>query len=65
MAFAKSQLAAGTRLPQSGTVFLSLADRHKHLGVEAAQILHELGFRIRSPRARPGRWRRSGCRWPR
>ena len=27
-------------------MFLSLADRDKHLGVEAAQILHELGFRI-------------------
>jgi len=46
MAFAKSQLAAGTRLPSSGTVFLSLADRDKPVGVEAGRILHELGFRI-------------------
>ena len=46
MAFAKSQLAAGTRLPHEGTVFLSLADRDKHLGVEAGVILHELGYRI-------------------
>ena len=29
LAFAKSQLAAGNRLPESGTVFLSLADRDK------------------------------------
>ena len=29
LAFAKSQIAAGDRLPESGTVFLSLADRDK------------------------------------
>ncbi len=46
MAFVKSQLAAGTRLPSEGTVFLSLADRDKHLGVEAGRLLHELGYRI-------------------
>ena len=32
LAFAKSQMAAGTRLPDSGTVFLSLADRDKPAG---------------------------------
>ena len=35
LAFAKSQIAAGTRLPESGTVFLSLADRDKAVGVAA------------------------------
>jgi carbamoyl-phosphate synthase large subunit len=46
MAFAKSQLAAGTRLPHSGTVFLSLADRDKPQGIEAGRILRELGYTI-------------------
>ena len=37
LAFAKSQLAAGTRLPDAGTVFLSLADRDKPAGLEVAR----------------------------
>jgi len=44
LAFAKSQLAAGTRLPASGTVFLSLADRDKDVGAESARRFIELGF---------------------
>ena len=46
LAFAKSQLAAGTNLPTSGTVFLSLADRDKAIGVSAATKFRELGFLI-------------------
>ncbi|MCD9623194.1 carbamoyl-phosphate synthase large subunit [Rhabdothermincola salaria] len=46
LAFAKAQLAAGTRLPASGTVFLSLADRDKAVGVRAARRFRELGFDI-------------------
>ena len=46
LAFAKSQLAAGTNLPTSGTVFMSLADRDKEIGVKAAQRFRELGFTI-------------------
>jgi carbamoyl-phosphate synthase large subunit len=46
LAFVKSQLAAGTRLPESGTVFLSLADRDKELGLAAAAILRSLGFNL-------------------
>ena len=46
LAFAKSQLAAGVSLPESGTVFLSLADRDKASGVEAARRFVELGFAI-------------------
>jgi carbamoyl-phosphate synthase large subunit len=45
-AFAKSQLAAGDRLPDSGTVFMSLADRDKRNGVKAAALFAELGFSI-------------------
>ena len=46
LAFVKAQLAAGTRLPASGTVFMSMADRDKELGLRAARILHELGYRL-------------------
>jgi carbamoyl-phosphate synthase large subunit len=46
LAFAKSQMAAGGALPTSGTVFLSLADRDKPLGVETARLLRELGFGV-------------------
>ncbi len=46
LAFAKSQLAAGMKLPESGTVFLSLADRDKPIGVRAARLFVELGFSI-------------------
>ncbi|MGZ6995587.1 MAG: carbamoyl-phosphate synthase large subunit, partial [Acidimicrobiia bacterium] len=46
LAFAKSQAAAGNRLPEHGTVFLSLADRDKTQGLAAARRFAELGFRI-------------------
>ncbi len=45
-AFAKAQLAAGTRLPESGTVFLSLADRDKETGLAAAVQFTALGFEL-------------------
>jgi carbamoyl-phosphate synthase large subunit len=46
LAFAKSQIAAGDRLPASGGVFLSLADRDKRVGVSAAQHFVDLGFTL-------------------
>ena len=46
LAFAKSQIAAGDRLPERGTVFLSLADRDKAAGVVAARSFVELGFAL-------------------
>jgi carbamoyl-phosphate synthase large subunit len=46
LAFAKSQIAAGSRLPASGTVFLSLADRDKEAGVGAALAFVGLGFSL-------------------
>ncbi|MGO8870441.1 MAG: carbamoyl-phosphate synthase large subunit [Acidimicrobiales bacterium] len=46
LAFAKSQIAAGNRLPVSGTVFLSLADRDKAVGLEAARQFALLGFEL-------------------
>jgi carbamoyl-phosphate synthase large subunit len=44
LAFAKSQIAAGNRLPVSGTVFFSLADRDKASGLDAARQFAALGF---------------------
>jgi carbamoyl-phosphate synthase large subunit len=46
IAFTKSQAAAGNRLPERGTVFLSLADRDKPAGLVAARRLAELGFSL-------------------
>jgi carbamoyl-phosphate synthase large subunit len=46
LAFAKSQIAAGQTLPEGGTLFLSVADRDKVVGVEAARAFVELGFAI-------------------
>ncbi|NLA65317.1 MAG: carbamoyl-phosphate synthase large subunit [Leucobacter sp.] len=45
-AFAKSQSAAGSELPKSGTVFISVADRDKRSIVQPAQRLQELGYRL-------------------
>jgi carbamoyl-phosphate synthase large subunit len=46
LAFAKSQIAAGNRLPDAGTVFLSLADRDKAVGLDAARRFVDIGFTI-------------------
>jgi carbamoyl-phosphate synthase large subunit len=46
LAFAKSQIAAGDRLPTSGMVFISVADRDKETAVRAARTFVELGFAI-------------------
>jgi carbamoyl-phosphate synthase large subunit len=46
LAFAKAQVAAGDMLPDSGTVFLSLADRDKPAGLTAATGFVDLGFEI-------------------
>ena len=46
LAFTKSQISAGGALPDSGTVFMSLADRDKAVGLEAARGLVDLGLEI-------------------
>ncbi len=46
LAFAKSQLAANSPLPKSGTIFISVADRHKAEAVPIARQLAELGYRL-------------------
>jgi carbamoyl-phosphate synthase large subunit len=45
-AFAKSQLAAGVSLPQSGNVFISVKDSDKPVILPAARKIAELGFTI-------------------
>ncbi|VVE19982.1 carbamoyl phosphate synthase large subunit [Pandoraea iniqua] len=42
----KSQLAAGSRLPASGTVLLTVKDADKPRAVEVARMLHALGYPI-------------------
>jgi carbamoyl-phosphate synthase large subunit len=45
-AFAKSQAAAGSALPTSGTVFISVADRDKPQLVLPVRRLEQLGYKI-------------------
>ena len=45
-AFAKSQLAAGVRLPETGTVFISVKDGDKPAMLEPAQRLIAMGYAI-------------------
>jgi len=60
LAFAKSQMAAGTRLPDSGTVFLSLADRDKPAGLEVARAFAAMGFSIAATLGTAGYFRSEG-----
>jgi carbamoyl-phosphate synthase large subunit len=46
IAFAKAQLGAGTRLPDSGIAFVSVKDSDKAVILPAVQQLVALGFRI-------------------
>jgi carbamoyl-phosphate synthase large subunit len=46
IAFAKSQLAAGTNLPRNGKIFISVADRAKHHIVGLARRLEAMGFEL-------------------
>ena len=45
-AFVKSQLAAGIRLPHSGTAFISVKPYDRPGAVEVARALTDLGFRL-------------------
>jgi carbamoyl-phosphate synthase large subunit len=46
LAFAKSQLAAGQKLPLSGTVFISVRDEDKMIMLRTALLFYDLGFKI-------------------
>jgi carbamoyl-phosphate synthase large subunit len=49
-AFAKAQLSAGTPLPDKGTVFISVNDRHKGDAIELARQFSWFGFEIAATR---------------
>ena len=46
IAFAKSQLGGGTKVPRSGNVFISVRDSDKPRVVDAARLLADLGFTL-------------------
>jgi carbamoyl-phosphate synthase large subunit len=46
VAYAKSQMAAGSPLPLGGKVFISVSDAHKKKIVEVARQFAELGFEL-------------------
>jgi carbamoyl-phosphate synthase large subunit len=46
IAYAKSQMAAGSPLPLSGRVFISVSDAHKNKVAEVAGKFAELGFEL-------------------
>jgi carbamoyl-phosphate synthase large subunit len=46
IAFVKSQLGGGARLPQRGTVFVSVRDEDKERVIEAVRTLAGLGFKV-------------------
>jgi carbamoyl-phosphate synthase large subunit len=62
MAFAKSQMAAGFRLPKEGRVFVSVHDRHKDSIVPVADAFRRMGFEIWATRGTAARLERSGVR---
>jgi carbamoyl-phosphate synthase large subunit len=59
-AFAKAQAAAGAKLPNQGTVFLTVADSDKAAAIGIASLLHDLGFEIIATRGTAQSLRRMG-----
>jgi carbamoyl-phosphate synthase large subunit len=62
MAFAKSQLAANSPLPAQGTIFISVADRHKAEIVPVARALADMGYRLMSTRGTAAALRAAGIK---
>jgi len=46
LAFAKSQMAVGFKMPTQGTVFISVNDHHKDKIVSVAKTFQQMGFKI-------------------
>jgi carbamoyl-phosphate synthase large subunit len=59
-AFAKAQAAAGSRLPDRGTAFITVADGDKPAATGVATVLENLGFRIIATRGTAQAIRRMG-----
>ncbi|MFO7989387.1 MAG: carbamoyl-phosphate synthase large subunit [Thermodesulfobacteriota bacterium] len=49
-AVAKSQIAAGQKLPEQGAVFISVQDRDKEAALPVAKDFHDMGFTIMATR---------------
>ncbi len=60
VAYAKALRGAGHRVPESGAVFISLADRDKAVGVEIAETLVECGFKLFATHGTAGHLARNG-----
>jgi carbamoyl-phosphate synthase large subunit len=60
MAYAKSQLAAGQKLPMSGTVFVSVKDLDKKDVLRSVSILSQTGFNIVATRGTAAYLRENG-----
>ena len=61
IAFAKSQIGGGSRLPREGTVFVSVRDVDKPRVLEAVSLLVALGFRNHRHFGHPALSRRAGA----
>src|SRR5258708_34670771 len=46
LAFAKSQIGGGARLPRAGTVFVSVRDADKERILVPVKLLTQLGFKV-------------------
>jgi carbamoyl-phosphate synthase large subunit len=61
-AFLKAQISAGSSLPDQGTVFLSVNDRHKPEAVQIGKRLAELGFHLVATRGTAAALQAAGLR---
>jgi carbamoyl-phosphate synthase large subunit len=62
MAFAKSQMAANSALPLTGTIFLSVADRDKQEVISIAQALASMGYQLLCTRGTAKALREAGVK---
>jgi len=60
VAFSKALRGAGHTVPTHGAAFISLADRDKVSGVECAQLLTDLGFKLFATHGTAGHLARNG-----
>src|SRR5262249_16656294 len=62
MAFAKSQMAANSALPPTGTIFISVADRDKAEVIPISRTLVGMGYRLISTRGTAAALRANGIK---
>lgn len=60
IAFAKSQVAAGSVLPESGNIFISLAAAHKDSVVDLGTRLTQMGFKLLATAGTAARLKEAG-----